>query len=130
MNLNLFENLAQNIKSNDTIKNFMEELNDFLNNTSSSPSKDEMLIDKDTTLNESLDKNRTENHLYLVTEDRGNEIYLWDFTDKPKHEFKETIFSEELLKVAKEGAMLQYKNGKYELYSTDGYDMLYNEENK
>ena len=85
MNLNLFENLAQNIKSNDTIKNFMEELNDFLNNKSSS-SKDETSI-------KSLDKNRKEGHLYLVTEDRGNEIYLWDFTDKPKHEFKEIISS-------------------------------------
>lgn len=126
MNLNLFENLAQSIKSN----NFMEELNDFLNNKSSSPSKDETSINNETNLNKSLDKNRKEGHLYLVTEDRGNEIYLWDFTDKPKHEFTEIISSEELLKVAKEGAMLQYRNGKYELYSTDGYDMLYNEENK
>ena len=49
---------------------------------------------------------------------------MWDFTDKPKHEFKEVITSDELLKVAKEGAMLQYKNGKYELYSENGYDML------
>lgn len=39
-------------------------------------------------------------------------------------EFKEVITSDELLKVAKEGAMLQYKNGKYELYSENGYDML------
>ena len=49
---------------------------------------------------------------------------MWDFTDKPEHEFKEVITSEELLKVAKEGAMLQYKDGKYELYSENGYDML------
>lgn len=131
MNLNLFENLAKDIKSNDTIKNFMEELTDFLSNKTSSQSKDsttEMSTDKDVTLNKTLNKNRKEGHLYLVTEDRGNEIYLWDFTDKPKHEFKEIISSEELLSIAKEGAMLQYKNGKYELYSTDGYDMLYNEE--
>ena len=126
MDLNLFENLSKNLKTNDTIKNFMEDLTDFLSNSTSS--KDKTPIDKETTLNEPLNKNRKEGHLYLVTEDRGNEIYLWDFTDKPKHEFKETIYSEELLKVAKEGAMLQYKNGKYELYSTDGYDMLYNEE--
>lgn len=124
MNLNLFENLTKNLKSNNTIKNFIEELDDFLSNQNSSPK------DKETILNESLDKNRKEGHLYLVTEDRENEIYLWDFTDKPKHEFKEIISSEELLKVAKEGAMLQYKNGKYEFYSTDGYNMLYNEENK
>ena len=68
-------------------------------------------------------------HLYLITEDRNNEVYLWDFTDKPKHEFSEKMLSENLLSVAKEGAMLQYKNGKYELYSPYGYDMLFNEEN-
>ena len=105
MNLNLFQNLAKDIKSNDTIKNFMNDLTNFLEN-------------------KNLNKHRKEGHLYLVTEDRGNEIYLWDYTDKPKKEFKEIITSEELLSVAKEGAMLQFKNGKYELYSADGYDML------
>lgn len=125
MDLNIFENLTKNLKTNDNIKNFMEDLTDFLNNSTSTSSQSKELDDEI-----ELNKNRKEGHLYLVTEDRGNEIYLWDFTDKPKHEFKEIISSEELLKVAKEGAMLQYKNGKYELYSTDGYDMLYNEENK
>lgn len=117
MNLNFLKNLTNDIKNNDTIKNFMDDLNIFLENSTSLQSK-----------NIQINKNRKEGHLYLVTEDRGNEIYLWDFTDKPKNEFKEIISSEELLSVAKEGAMLQFKNGKYELYSTDGYDMLYNEE--
>ena len=85
----------------------------------------ENLFDKDNTLD--VKEYRKEGHLYFVTEDRNNEIYLWDFTDKPKHEFKEIITSVELQKVAKEGAMLQYKNGKYELYSPYGYDMLHNE---
>ena len=119
MNLNLFENLAKDIKSNDTIKKFMENLTDFLENSASNQSESNEI---------QINENRKEGHLYLVTEDRGNEIYLWDFTDKPKKEFKEIITSEELITVAKEGAMLQYKNGKYQLYSTDGYDMLYNEE--
>ena len=114
MNLNLFENLKKEIESNNTIKNFVEELADFLK-------------DKN---NEKLNKNRKEGHLYFVTEDRNNEIYLWDFTDKPKHEFKEIITSKDLLDVAKEGAMLQYKNGKYVLYSSDGYEMLFEEKNK
>ena len=64
--------------------------------------------------------------MYLVTEDRNGEVYLWDFTEKPEHEFKEVFTSKELIDVAKEGAMLQFKDGKYELYSTDGYDMLEN----
>ena len=138
LDLNLFENLKKDIKSNDTIKNFMEELTDFLKNVSSSQPKDELAsIDneketsknEETTLDKNLKENRKEGHLYLVTEDRLGEVYLWDFTDKPKHEFKEVISSEELLSVAKEGTMLQYKNGEYTLYSTDGYDMLFNEEN-
>lgn len=72
----------------------------------------------------SLNEHRKEGHLYFVAEDRGNVVYLRDFTEKAKVEFKEVITSEELLKVAKEGAMLIYKNGKYELYSEDGYDMV------
>lgn len=136
MDLNLFENLKTN--SNATIKNFMEDLSDFLKNKSSNNSHDkpnsigntnetntkEISETTENTLDENVEKHRKEGHLYLVTEDRNNEIYLWDFTDKPKYEFKEVITSKELLSVAKEGAMLQYKNGKYELYSPYGYDML------
>lgn len=69
-------------------------------------------------------QHRLEGHLYFVAEDRGNIVYLWDFTLKEKREFKEEITSQELLQVAKEGAMLIYKNGKYELYSEDGYEMI------
>lgn len=142
MNLNLFDNLKKDLKSNVTIKNFMKELSDFLKDTTSSLTEDkhnnisnekitntkENLLNIDERENK-LKEYRKEGHLYLVTEDRNNEIYLWDFTDKPKYEFKEIVTSEELLTVAKEGAMLQYKNGKYELYSPHGYDMLFNEKN-
>ena len=135
LDLNLFQNLKKDIESNTTIKKFIDELSNFLKDTTSSvkpnssninnenlPNTKENLFDKDNTLD--VKEYRKEGHLYFVTEDRNNEIYLWDFTDKPKHEFKEAITSDELLKVAKEGAMLQYKNGKYELYSENGYDML------
>lgn len=149
MNLNLFENLKKNIESNVNVKNFMKELSDFLNNkiSSKTENKDNNLnketkietnvsnISKDSeiTLDErdnKISNHRKEGHLYLVTEDRNGKVYLWDFTDKPKNEFEEIDLPAELLKVAKEGAMLQYKNGKYELYSENGYDMLFNEENK
>ena len=65
-----------------------------------------------------------ERHLYFVTEDRGNTVYLWDYTAQSRKEFKLEITSEELLKVAKEGAMLVYKNGEYKLYSENGYDII------
>lgn len=138
LDLNLFQNLKTDIESNTTIKKFIDELSNFLKDTTSSvkpnssninnenlPNTKENLFDKENTLD--VKEYRKEGHLYFVTEDRNNEIYLWDFTDKPKHEFKEIITSVELQKVAKEGAMLQYKNGKYELYSPYGYDMLHNE---
>lgn len=143
MDLNLFENFKKDMESHSMIKNFINELSNFLNNLNSfktqnnqndiSNPKDikekeqcsNVILEED----KKLQDNRKEGHLYLVTEDRNNEIYLWDFTDKSKHEFKETILSKELLSVAKEGAMLQYKNGKYELYSSYGYDMLLSEKN-
>ena len=110
MNLDLLKNIAEQIENNDNVKKFMQDLSESLENKNKQ--------------NQELQEDRKEGHLYLVTEDRNGEVYLWDFTDKPGHEFKEIITSEELLKVAKEGAMLQYKNGKYELYSENGYDML------
>ena len=108
MDLNLIKDVVKEIQKNDIVEKFMSELSNFLEN------------------NQEINQNRKEGLLYLVTEDRNGEVYLWDFTEKPEHEFKEVFTSKELIDVAKEGAMLQFKDGKYELYSTDGYDMLEN----
>ena len=108
MDLNLIKDVVKEIQKNDIVEKFMSELSNFLEN------------------NQEINQNRKEGYLYLVTEDRNGEVYLWDFTEKPEHEFKEVFTSKELIDVAKEGAMLQFKDGKYELYSTDGYDMLEN----
>ena len=108
MDLNLIKDVVKEIQKNDIVEKFMSELSNFLENK------------------QEINQNRKEGHLYLVTEDRNGEVYLWDFTEKPEHEFKEVFTSKELIDVAKEGAMLQFKDGKYELYSTDGYDMLEN----
>lgn len=108
MDLNLIKDVVKEIQKNDIVEKFMSELSNFLEN------------------NQEINQNRKEGHLYLVTEDRNGEVYLWDFTEKPEHEFKEVFTSKELIDVAKEGAMIQFKDGKYELYSTDGYDMLEN----
>ena len=108
MDLNLIKDVVKEIQKNDIVEKFTSELSNFLEN------------------NQEINQNRKEGHLYLVTEDRNGEVYLWDFTEKPEHEFKEVFTSKELIDVAKEGAMLQFKDGKYELYSTDGYDMLEN----
>ncbi len=129
MDLNLFENLKKDIETNVTVKNFINELTNFLNNINSAKTQDNLTNNEDSLEKEQkMQEYRKEGHLYLVTEDRNNEIYLWDFTEKSKNEFKETILSDDLLKVAKEGAMLQYKNGTYELYSPYGFDMVSKEE--
>ena len=83
MNLDLFKNIAEQIKKDNNVKEFMQDLSNSLENPNQS---------------QELQENRKEGHLYLVTEDRNGEVYLWDFTDKPKHEFKEVITSDELLK--------------------------------
>ena len=98
MDLNLIKDVVKEIQKNDIVEKFMSELSNFLEN------------------NQEINQNRKEGHLYLVTEDRNGEVYLWDFTEKPEHEFKEVFTSKELIDVAKEGAMLQFKDGKYELY--------------
>ena len=83
MNLDLFKNIAEQIKKDNNVKEFMQDLSNSLENPNQS---------------QELQENRKEGHLYLVTEDRNGEVYLWDFTDKPKHEFKEVITSDELLR--------------------------------
>lgn len=122
MDLNIFKNIKEDIKNNIDVKGFIEELTNFLKNIDESKTKENLAP---ISVNEELEDYRKEGHLYLVTEDRNNEIYLNDFTEKSKVEFKETNLPEEILKDAKEGTMLQYKNGKYEVYSQNGYDMLF-----
>ena len=122
MDLNIFKNIKEDIKNNIDVKGFIEELTNFLKNIDESKTKENLAP---ISVNEELENYRKEGHLYLVTEYRNNEIYLNDFTEKSKVEFKETNLPEEILKDAKEGTMLQYKNGKYEVYSQNGYDMLF-----
>lgn len=122
MDLNILKNIKEDIKNNIDVKGFIEELTNFLKKIEGPQAKENL---SKANIDEELQSYRKEGHLYLVTEDRNNEIYLSDFTEKSKVEFKEQITDEELLNVAKEGAMLQYINGKYELYSENGYDMLF-----
>ncbi len=72
--------------------------------------------------NINLDKNRKEGHLYMVTEELGNNRFLWDLTDAPKKEFEEVDIPKDLLSKATEGMVLKYNNGKYEYYSDDGFE--------
>ena len=74
--------------------------------------------------NINLAKHRKEGHLYMITEELGNNRFLWDLTDAPKTEFEEVDISKDLLDKATEGVVLKYINGKYEYYSDDGYERV------
>lgn len=117
MDLNIFNNLDNTTEKN-TNEN-IEELKELIEKKSPNAEDDKNL---------EINENRKEGHLYLVTEDRNGEVYLWDFTEKAEFEFVESNLSSEVLAFATEGAMLQYKDGKYILYSPDGYDLMDAEE--
>lgn len=70
-----------------------------------------------------LEEFRKEGHLYMVEEDRGNQIYLTDITDKNNNIVLEEVeFPADLLSKATEGTVFQYENGTYQYYSRDGFE--------
>lgn len=77
------------------------------------------IIDKQ---NINLEKYRKEEHLYMVTEELGNNRFLLDLTDEHKIEFEEVNIPKDLLNKATEGMVLKYTNGRYEYYSDDGFE--------
>jgi hypothetical protein len=70
--------------------------------------------------NANLAKYRKEGHLYLVSEELGNNRFLLDLTEQSKKEFEEVDIPKDLLDIATEGSVLKYTNGTYEYYSDDG----------
>lgn len=72
--------------------------------------------------NAKLDSYRKEGHLYMVSEELGDNRFLWDLTDASKFEFEEVDIPKDLLDKATEGAVLKYTNGTYEYYSNDGFE--------
>ena len=79
------------------------------------------IIDKQ---NAKLDSNRKEGHLYMVSEELGNNRFLLDLTETSKVEFEETNIPQYLLDMATEGSVLKYTNGTYQYYSNDGFEIL------
>lgn len=109
MELHLSMNKKNYIKPESNTQNFINDLSNFLN--------------------QPVNDYYKEGHLYLVTEDRNGIVILWDFTEKSKEAYEETNLPAELIPVATEGSMLQFSNGKLTLYSPNGYDIVYGEDN-
>ena len=63
--------------------------------------------------NKVLEEYRKDGHLYRVSENINNHVFLWDITDKPKEEIEEVDFPEELLDKAIEGTVFVYMDGEY-----------------
>lgn len=81
------------------------------------------IIDKQ---NMNLEKYRKEGHLYMVTEEIGDNRFLRDLTDESKIEFEEVDIPKDLLDKSTEGVVLKYVDGKYEYYSDDGFERIEN----
>lgn len=74
--------------------------------------------------NANIESYRKEGHLYMVSEELGNNRFLCDLTDVPKFEFEEVDIPKDLLGKAVEGSVLRFTNGTYEYYSNDGFERL------
>ena len=74
--------------------------------------------------NANIESYRKEGHLYMVSEELGNNRFLWDLTDVPKFEFEEVDIPKDLLGKAVGGSVLRFTNGTYEYYSNDGFERL------
>lgn len=83
-----------------------QEINDYIEKSAK-----EILDEQDKKLNEY----KQEGHLYSITENRNNRIYIWDLTTKPNIEIEEVNFPEELRNKVSEGTILQYRNGQYKI---------------
>ena len=92
---------------------------------------EELLKEIETMANKIIDKQnanlasyRKEGHLYMVSEEIGDNRFLYDLTDKSNVEFEEVDIPKDVLDKATEGAVLKYTNGTYEYYSNDGFGRL------
>ena len=96
MNLDFFKELKNNLSNNNEVKEFINDLAEFMNNL-----KEEILKPKDI----------REEGLYYVLDGNPNKVYLTKFNSKKV--FEETDIPQEIKNTVSEGFILRYKDGKY-----------------
>ena len=96
MNLDFFKELKNNLSNNNEIKEFMQELSDYMNNIKEKKSKV---------------KDIREEGLYYVLNANPDKIYLTKFNSKKV--FEATELPQEIKNTVSEGVILRYKNGQY-----------------
>lgn len=95
MNLDFFKELKNNLE-NSQVKEFLNELSDYMDNLKEKNFKQE---------------NDREEGLYYVLNGNPDKVYLTKFNSKKV--FEATDLSEEIRKSVSEGFILRYKDGKY-----------------
>ena len=60
----------------------------------------------------------------MVSEELGNNCFLYVLTEAPGFEFEEVDIPKDLLDKVAEGSVLKYTNETYEYYSSDGFERL------
>ena len=96
MILDFFNELKSNLSNNNEVKDFINELSDYINNF-----KENLL----------KQKNDREEGLYYVLDGNPNKVYLTKFNSKKV--FEATDLSQEIKNAVSEGFILRYKNGEY-----------------
>ena len=66
---------------------------------------------------EYLESKRIEGHIYEMTENNGESVWLFDITNNSSEGIEEMGFPKNLLKNSEEGDLFIYRNGEYEKYS-------------
>ena len=122
MKLDIFNKLANDIKENNLVENFIQELSKYIENSKEKEqmntiNNDEINnnneVEKESSLEqqESLEQNREENCLYQVVDFSAKGVYLLNKNNNKI--FEETEISEELKNQIQNDSILRYKNGEY-----------------
>ena len=96
MNLDFFKELKNSLSSNNEVKEFMQELADYMNNIKEKISKPKDII---------------EEGLYYVLDGNPDKVYLTKFNSKKV--FEANDLPKEIKNTVSEGFILRYKNGEY-----------------
>ena len=96
MNLDFFREIKDNLTNNNDVKEFINELSDYMNNIKEKIFKQ---------------KNDKEEGLYYVLNANPDKIYLTKFNSKKV--FEEADLPKEIKNTVSEGFILRYRNGEY-----------------
>lgn len=122
MRLDIFNKLANDIKENNLVENFIQELSKYIENSKEKEQMNTINNDENNNNNEvekeslleqqeNLEQNREENCLYQVVDFSAKGVFL--LNKNSNKIFEETEIAEELKNQIQNDSILRYKNGEY-----------------